>query len=131
MKRNKIQYLRNPQSALKEKHNNLPFLYVLVERTPLCFLNSVYRKPTFSWIYLSWDPFAPKRWKVNHIKTLPHRDICSECKFDTEFRQFKQLLLANDYSECVIATTIELKITKFNGVKFFGPSKCPVYIRLS
>ena len=38
----------------EENSNKLPFLDVLVERCEF-FLASVYRKPTFTGLYLSWD----------------------------------------------------------------------------
>ena len=41
----------------EEKNNELPFLDVLVERGKSVFLTSIYRKPTFTGLYLSWDAF--------------------------------------------------------------------------
>ena len=37
----------------KENNNKLPFLDVLVEKCEFSFLTSVYRKPTFTGLYLS------------------------------------------------------------------------------
>ena len=39
----------------KEKDECLPFLDVYVERTDIGFETSVYRKPTFTGLYLRWE----------------------------------------------------------------------------
>ena len=54
----------------EEKVNHLPFLDVLVERHSFAFVTSIYRNPTFTGLYLSWDAFAPKSKKVNLIKCI-------------------------------------------------------------
>ena len=47
----------------EEKDNKLLFLNVLVERFSTAFLTCIYRKPTFTGLYLSWNAFAPKSKK--------------------------------------------------------------------
>ena len=37
----------------------LPFLDVLVEKSPSTFITFIYRKPTFTGQYLSWNFFSP------------------------------------------------------------------------
>ena len=44
----------------EENSNKLPFLNILVERGESSFLTSVYRKPIFTVLYMSWDAFAPQ-----------------------------------------------------------------------
>ena len=39
------------------------------------FVTCIYRKPTFTGLYLSWDAFAPKSRKVNLIKCLTFRFV--------------------------------------------------------
>ena len=58
-----------------EKENNsiLPFLDVLVCKETSTFLTTVYRKPTFTGLYIHWGSFYPKKQKINLIKTLTHR----------------------------------------------------------
>ena len=70
----------------EENSNKLPFLDVLVERGESSFLTSVYRKPTFTGLYLSWDAFAPMSRKLNFIKCLSFRalNICSDSKIKEE-----------------------------------------------
>ena len=41
----------------EENDNMLPFLDVLVERDGSFITTSVYRKPTFKGLYMSWDSF--------------------------------------------------------------------------
>ena len=66
----------------KEENDSLPSLDVLVEKSNTGFLTSVYRKPTFTGQYISWNSFCPKQRKVNLVKTLVHRalTICSKSK---------------------------------------------------
>ena len=57
--------------TMEEKNiNKLPFLDVLVERSESVFLTSIYRKPTFTGLCLSWDAFPAKSRKLNLIKCL-------------------------------------------------------------
>ena len=56
----------------KEVKNSLPFLDVLVEKPDTGFLTSVYRKPTFSGLYIRWTSFCQKQRKISLIKTLTH-----------------------------------------------------------
>ena len=66
----------------KEKDNNLQFLDILLERCSSAFLTCINRKPPFTGLYRSWDPFAPKSRKVNLNKCLTFRalKICSGSK---------------------------------------------------
>ena len=118
--------------TLQEENNKLPFLDVLVERGESVFLTSVYRKPTFTGLYLSWDAFAPRSKKLNLIKCLSFiaLNICSDSKIEEELTVIRDLFLNNGYSEEVIDDNISLTATKFkNKNKIFGPSKCPIYFR--
>ena len=84
----------------EEKDNKLPFLDALVERCSFAFITSIYRKPIFTSLYLSWDTFAPKSRKVNLIRCLTFRalKICLDNKIiKSEFEQIKNLFLGNGY----------------------------------
>ena len=80
----------------EKKDNQLPFLGVLVELRSFAFVTSIYRKPTFTGLYLSWDAFAPKSRKVNLIKCLTFSalKICSDNRIKSEFEQIKRNFLA-------------------------------------
>ena len=71
----------------EEKDNQLPFLDVLFERRSFTFVTSIYRKPTFTGLYLSWDVLAPKSRTVNLIKCFTFRalKIFSDKKIESEF----------------------------------------------
>ena len=106
---------------------------VLVERGELFFLTSIYRKPTFTGLYLSWDAFAPKSRKLNLIKCLSFRvlNICFDSKIEDELGVIRELFLNNGYPEEFLNDNINLTVTKFrNKNKIFGPFKWPVYFRL-
>ena len=54
-----------------EKDNCLPFLDCLVHKNNI-FNTSVYRKPTFSGLSMSYFRFVPFNLKINSFKTLTH-----------------------------------------------------------
>ena len=117
----------------EENSNKLPFLDVLVERGETSFLTSVYRKPTFTVLYLSWDELALMSRKLNLIKCLSFRalNICSDSKIKEELKVIKEIFINNGYPVEVIDDNINLTVTKFKSKNNnFGPSKCPVYFRL-
>ena len=63
-------HLNSMQPALRfalEKENNStqPFLDVLVCKETSAFLTTVYRKPTFTGLYIRWDSFCPKKQEIN------------------------------------------------------------------
>ena len=106
---------------------------MLVQRCDFSFLTSIYRKPTFSGLYLDWHSFAPKSRKLNLIRCLSYRalNICSECKIENELKAIKDIFIDNGYPEDVIDINIEHTVTKFKNLnKAFGPPKCPVYFRI-
>ena len=111
----------------------LPFLDVLVGRRDSSSLTSVYRKPTFTELYLSWDSFAPRSRQRNLIRFLSYRalNICSDCRIEDELKVIKDIVINNGYPEEVIDDNIKFTVTRFkNKNKTFGPPKCPVYFRL-
>ena len=117
----------------EESNGQLPFLDVSVKRGDSSFLTSVYRKPTFTGLYLDWHSFAPKSRKLNLITCLSYRalNIRSECKIENELKAIKDIFIDNGYPEDVIDNNIKYAVTKFKDMnKVFGPPKCPVYFRL-
>ena len=102
---------------------------VLVERCDSSFLTSVYSKPTFTGLYLSWDSFAPRSRKLNLIRCLSYiaLNICCDSKIEEELKLIKEIFINNGYSEEVIDDNIKFTVTRFeNKDKTFGP----VYFRL-
>ena len=88
----------------KESNLALPFLDVLVVKSPLKFITSIYRKPTFTGQYLRWNSFSPRKRKTNLFLTLTHwaLAICSE-RLPSEPDKIKFILLTNGYPEHVIS----------------------------
>ena len=94
----------------KESNLALPFLDVLVEKSPSKFITSIHRKPTFTSQYLRWNSFSPRKRKTNLIKFI---------------------LLTNGYPEHVMKSFMAMKMKQFHALPKFGPEKCPVYLRLT
>ena len=95
-------------------------------------MTSIYRKPTCTGLYLSWDSFTPKSRNVNLIKCLRFRAlmICSDCKIKDELKIINNIFADNGYPEDLTTKVINQTISNFNSNKEFGPPKCPVYLRL-
>ena len=58
-----LEILNNLHPSLKftcehEKDRRLPYMDVLVEKTDDDILTSVYRKPTFTGLYITWDSYC-------------------------------------------------------------------------
>ena len=91
---------------------------------------SIYRKPTFTGLYTTWDSFSPTCYKINLVKCLVHRvrRICSPRNVDLELEKLRNILRKNGYPENVL----EKHVTKQPPSRdpFIGPSRCPVFIRL-
>ena len=58
----------------EEQDNKLSFLDVLLTRTTDgSIVESIYRKPTFSGLYVKWDSFVPKSYKKGLVNCLVFR----------------------------------------------------------
>ena len=97
----------------EENSNKFAFLDVFVERSELVFLISIYWKPTFTGLYLSWDAFPSKSRKLNLIKCLSFRalNICSDSKIEEELKVIRELFLNNGYPEEVIDDNFNSTVT--------------------
>ena len=97
----------------EEKDKKLLFLGILFEHRLFAFVTCIYRKPSFTGLYLSQD--AHQSRKVNLIKCLTFRalKICSDNKIKGEFKQVKHSFLSNKYLEKVIVDTINKTVHTF------------------
>lgn len=134
---NFLSYLNSLHSFLKftmsvEKDRALPFLDVLVKRNDGVFVTSVFRKPTFTGLYTSWNSFVPKSRKIGLIATLVHRAlmICSPELLDEELITIWNIFENNGYPINVIRRDIDSKIKRFKEPVVFGPNRCPIYLKL-
>ena len=115
----------------KESNLILPFLDVLVKKSPSKFITFIYRKPTFTGQYLSWNSFSPRKRKTNLILTLTHRAlaICSPERLPLELDKIKFIILTNGYPEHVIKSFMAMKIKQFLALPKFGPKNAPsIYV---
>ena len=116
----------------KEANLALPFLDVLVEKSPSKFITSIYRKSTFTGQCLRWNFFSPRKRKTNLILTLTYRAlaICSPERLPSEIDDIKFILLTNGYHEHVIKLFMTMKMKQFHALPKFGLEKCPVCLHL-
>ena len=71
-----------------EQNNSFSFLDVKICRENDRFTTSIYRKPTFSGVFIHFDSFIPTSYKHGLVKTLMFRyfKICSSYeKIHNEF----------------------------------------------
>ena len=111
----------------KESNLALPFLDVLVEKSPSKFITSIYRKPTFTGQYLRWNSFSPRKRKTNLILALTHRalTICSPERLPSEPDKIKFILLTNGYPEHVIKSYMAMKMKQFHALPKIWTRKMP------
>ena len=84
-----------------EIDSTLPFLDTLIDRSD-GFSTSVYRKPTFTGLFTSFDSFVPLSYKRGLVYTLLDRyfKICSSFHhFHAKVLKLKKLLLRNGCPE--------------------------------
>ena len=98
-----------------EKNKKLAFLDVLVNRKKGGFITTMYRKPTFTGVYLHWKSLTAVVYKINLIKCLLDRawKICSNYElFHQEILLLKEVLKRNDYPSSVIDKQIDKFLNK-------------------
>ena len=98
-----------------EKNKKLAFLDVLVNRKKGGFITTMYRKPTFTGVYLHWKSLTAVVYKINLIKCLLDRawKICSNYElFHQEILLLKEVLKKNDYPSSVIDKQIDKFLNK-------------------
>ena len=88
---------------------------------------SVYRKPTFSGVYLNFNSFVPISYKRNLVRCLFHRAnrICSPEHLQTELEFLRNVLRHNAYPDHFIT-----KHQVNNSVKSPTVEKKPIFLRL-
>lgn len=102
-----------------ESENNISFLDVSVSRkTDGTFDTNVYRKKTDSSIYINWDAFATRQWKIGTLKGLFRRAflVCSTKEaLQKEIKYLKEVFTkTNGYPSKVVNRTLDEIRTKFN-----------------
>ena len=95
----------------KEKDNSISFLDVhVIRRLDGYFDTDIYRKQTDTNIYLSWNSFAPRSWKVGTLKGLIRRafTVCSTEQFrNKEISFLKEVFVTmNGFPSRVVNNTV-------------------------
>jgi hypothetical protein len=109
-----LEYLNNQHSNLRftiehENENKLPFLDTCVNRRDDRYTTTIYRKKTFTGVYLNWTSMTSRKYKIGLIRCLADRiwKICTEEEIrETELSKLKLILIGNDYPEDIIDRTI-------------------------
>lgn len=122
----------------EEVNNQLSFLDVLVSRSSQGNVTtSVYRKPSFSGLYMRWDSFSPKSYKKSLVNCLVFRAwrLCSSYEgFHLELDFLRSMLSANGYPasfvENVICTFLNKQYDRTCTMPTFGPERKEVYLCL-
>ena len=105
-----LKYLNSRHKYIKfeheeEKDGQLAFLDILVKRENNKFVTSIYRKETFSGVYLNHKSYLPNEYKHGLIFTLLYRAfrICSDYdKLHVEIEALKKIWQKNNYPLHVI-----------------------------
>ena len=96
------------------------------------FSTSVYRKRTFTGLYMRWNYFSPSSRKTNLLNRLTQRTIklCSALHLSDEISNIKKIFLYNGFPEHAVNACISNKIASLAVEPKFGPRKCLTYVRL-
>ena len=122
----------------EEQDDKISFLDVLVSRqTDGKLLTSVFRKPTFSGLYLRWDSFVPKMFKRGLVYCLVSRAwrLCSNYHlFHEELLFIKNVLLSNGYPGNFVDSCVQRFLNRAMGTNttstIFGPERMKIYLSL-
>ena len=125
-------------SQEEEQDNKLAFLDVLLIRTTDgSIVTSIYRKPTFSGLYMKWDSFVPKSYKKGLVNCLVFRawKLCSSyVLFHSEILFVKELLMSNGYPanfiDSIVHRFLSKQFSNTDVMQPYGPHKRRVYLCL-
>ena len=95
-----------------ENEGNIAFLDVLIMRDADGTVQTeVYRKPTNNSIYIHWDSYAPKQWKVGTLSGMVRRayEICSnENELNKELAHLKKVFTTtNGYPRSIVISIMK------------------------
>ena len=113
-----------------EKNDSISFLDVFcVRRADGSIQTSVYRKPTWTGLYISFYSFVPRSYKVGLIRTLVTRAvrICSPDTLFNELHIIRRTLLMNGYPVFFINKYLVPPTCKY---PILGPERKPIYVRV-
>ena len=110
-----------------EQSGSISFLDVLITKSDNAFSNPVYRKPTWSGLYLHFFSFVPLSYKRNLVRNLfdRARRICSSDRLEAEQHFLKETLIMNGYPSSFIDKNSSERPPK---EVEFGPEKKTAYL---
>ena len=76
------------------------------------FMNSVYRKPTFSRVFTNFGSFIPNSYKYNLLFTLLHRALHLCSKFSSGIDKLQIIFENNDYPKSFVDFCIKKYLDK-------------------
>jgi len=100
-----------------EENNTLPFLDTCVLRGVIKYKTTVYRKKTFTGVYLNWTSLTSRKYKIGVINCLAERAwrICTEREDKMcELNKLRAILARNDYPTEVVNQTINKFLERKN-----------------
>ena len=115
-----LEYINHQHPNIKftvehEANYKLPFLDTCVVRKRNCYNTTIYRKKTFTGVYLNWTSLTARRYKIGLIKCLAERIwriVSDETERLVEIEKLKLILAKNEYPAEVIDNTISKFIEK-------------------
>jgi hypothetical protein len=119
-----------------EANNKLPFLDTCVVRRKNGYNSTIYRKKTFTGVYLNWTSLTARRYKIGLINCLAERIwriVSDEDERLIEIEKLKLILVKNDYPTEVIDQTISKfieKKTKNNNIPVQTVEKMKRFLKL-
>ena len=115
-----LKYLNSQHPNIKftiehEKDNKLSFLDILIEKSNCKFMTSVYRKPTFTGLGISFFSFIPFNFKISAVKSLIFRAYhvsSTFFKFHEELTFLKQFFVNNGFPMYIIDNVTKTILNK-------------------
>ena len=100
-----------------EKERTIAFLDVLIERNEDNYLEtSVYRKKTNNNIYMNWNSYSPRSWKIGTLRNLVKRAIMissTDTKLQIELDHLQRVFCEiNDYPPKITKSIIDDEVGK-------------------
>ena len=105
----------DPLHIEHEANNKLPFLDTVVIRKHNGFFTSIYRKKTFTGVYLNWNSLTARRYKIGLITCIAERIwriVSDEEERKVEIEKLKTILSRNEYPADVVNNTLSLFLEK-------------------
>ena len=98
-----------------ESDKKIPFLDVMIERKDSVLETSVYRKETNNNIYMNWNSYSPRSWKIGTLRNLTRRAIMisSDNNLEKELDHLRRVFCdINDYPENVTKKIISEEVER-------------------